>query len=158
MPAYRRKLEIIDAMQFTDADSANAITLWSKGLITAAPVLDITDQNPTGLYMEFAGGQVIVGEWIVARPGDLFEVFAPGLFEATYVEGDAQNDLPKTRTNPFGLERRKADIGPKERRGLIGRSNEGLRLQVAQLTEEKARLTERINVAVASLQVLKGQA
>lgn len=157
MPAYRRKLEIIDAMQLTDADSANAIVLWSKGLIVAPPVLDVTDTNPSGLYMEiFEGGErMYPSDWIIKR-GKGFETIKPGVFEALYVEGDAQNDLPKTASNPFGIERRKADVGAPERRGLGGRSNEALRREVQRLTGENAKLTERINTAVTSLQVLKG--
>lgn len=157
MPAYRRKLEIVDAMQLTDADSANAITRWSQGLIVAPPVLDVTDTNPSGLYMEiFEGGERIYpSDWIIKR-GKGFESIKPGAFESLYVEGDAQNDLPKTASNPFGIERRKVDIGPKERRGLGNRSNEALRLEVARLTAEKAALADRINLAVTSLQVLKG--
>lgn len=157
MTAYRRKLEVIDAIQFTDADSANAITLWSKGLVVAPPVLDPQPDNPTGLIMDLpAGGRAIVGDWIVKGPNSLFGIIKPGPFESLYTEGDAQNDLPKTASNPLGIERRKVDVGPKERRGLGNRSNEALRREVAQLTADNARLSEKINLAVASLQVLKG--
>lgn len=156
MPAYRRKLEVIDAVQFTDADSANAIQLWSKGLVVAPPVLDPQPDNPTGLIMDLPyGKRAIVGDWLIQRKGGLFEIAKPGPFESTYVEGDAQNDLPKTASNPLGIERRKADAGSPERRGLMGRSNEALREEVARLTGENARLKQVIVQATTNLQVLK---
>lgn len=162
MTAYRRKLEIIDAMQFTHPDSANAITMWSKGLVVAPPVLDPQPDNPTGLIMDLPDGKrAIVGDWLIKRNGGLldkgalFEIVKPGPFENTYVEGDAQNDLPKTVSNPLGIERRKVDTGSPERRGLGGRSNEALRVDVNRLTNENTRLLGVIGTATTSLQVLK---
>ena len=158
MPAYRRKLEVIDAIQLTGPDSANAITLWSQGLIVAPPVFDVTPENPSGLYMEFEHTKIIVSDWVIKQSGGKFQVMTPTAFEEAYVEGDAKNDLPKTATNPFGIDRRKADTGQPERRGLAGRSTEALRQEVGRLRSENATLAERINVAVTSLQVLRGAA
>lgn len=158
MTAYRRKLEVIDAMHFTDADSANAIALWSKGLVNAPPLLDPQPDNPTGLYLGFSespGTRAIIGDWIIKGTDKPFGLIKPALFEALYVEGDAQNDLPKTASNPLGIERRKVDSGSPERRGLGGRSSEALRVEVQRLTNENARLLGVINTATTSLQVLK---
>ena len=161
MTAYRRKLEVIDAMQFTDKDSANAIDLWSKGMITAPPVLDPTPDNPTGLIMELHdGSRAIVNDWFISVNGTIpgigpFAIVKPAMFEELYVEGDASNDLPKTSSNPFGLERRKVDKGSPERRGLAGRSNAALRTEVDRLTAENVRLGGVITIAAMRSQLLK---
>lgn len=156
MTAYRRKLEVIDAMQFTDADSANAIQIWSRGLIVPSSVLDPQPDNPDGLYLELRNGtRVIAGDWLIKGTGEQFTIIKPGPFEATYIEGDAANDLPKTASNPQGIERRKLDTGAPERRGLGGRSNEALRAEVDRLSTENVRLKSKITTAVTNLQVLK---
>ena len=87
---FKTKPIYIEAIQY-NGDNGLEIRLWSGGLVYGSPVLEPTENNPTGRYLQipFTGttssiDTVIVGDWIVKNQHGFFISCEPDIFEKTY--------------------------------------------------------------------------
>lgn len=84
---YRKKPVVIEAMQF-DGHNGWKIERWSDHRVVASPVLEPTDDNPSGSYLQIATLEgtmtAIAGDWIIRGVKGEFYPCKPDIFTATY--------------------------------------------------------------------------
>jgi len=89
MGKYRKKPVVIDAVQYT-SNNGWQFTQNSEGKITESSVLEPTNDNPSGLYLQIETLEGIMtatpGDWIIRGvKGELYPC-KPDIFEMTYEE------------------------------------------------------------------------
>jgi hypothetical protein len=85
---FRRKPEIVvEAMQYTGHNGAE-IERWSGGKVVESPVLEPTEVNPTGNYLQIGDPEemltAIVGDWVMRGTNGLFCPCSADVFEGIY--------------------------------------------------------------------------
>jgi hypothetical protein len=89
MKKYCRKPIIIEAVQYTGHNDFE-INQWSKGKVIVSPVLEPTEDNPTGSYLQVETLEgvmtAIIDDWIIKGIKGEFYLCKPDIFEATYEE------------------------------------------------------------------------
>ena len=87
LPKFRKKPVVIDAIQYTGKNDL-LIKEWSNGIVYCSPVLEPTDKNPTGSYLQINTLEgvmtAIVNDWIIKGIKGEFYPCKPDIFEATY--------------------------------------------------------------------------
>jgi hypothetical protein len=87
MPKFRKKPVVIEAEQF-NGNNGGHIRVWSSDAVIASPVLEPTEDNPTGSYLQIKTLEgvmtAIVGDWIIKGVKGEFYPCKPDIFEATY--------------------------------------------------------------------------
>lgn len=89
MSKFRKKPVEIEAIQYTGKNDFE-LSQWSLGSITIipSPVLEPTDDNPTGSYLQIKTREglkiAIVGDWIIKGIQGEFYPCRPDIFSATY--------------------------------------------------------------------------
>lgn len=87
MKQYRKKPVVIEAIQYTGHNDWD-ITQWAGKQIIPSPVLEPTDYNPTGAYLQIHTLEgvmtAIVGDYIIKGFKGEFYPCKPDIFEATY--------------------------------------------------------------------------
>lgn len=73
MAKYRKKPVIIEAIKFTGNNSFE-IENWSKNKVYSSPVLEPSEGNPTGHYLQIETLEgvmtAVVGDWIIKGHSD----------------------------------------------------------------------------------------
>ena len=98
---FRKKPVEIMAVQF-NGHNAFSLAKWSDGVIVPSPVLEPTEANLTGEYLQIKTLEgtmtAIVGDWIIRGVKGEFYPCKPDIFEATYeaVEESTIHDAPKS--------------------------------------------------------------
>ena len=86
-PLYRKKPIEVEAIQF-DGNNGWYIEQWSKREVFSSPVLEPTDDNPTGSYLQIKTLEgtmtADVGDWIIKGIQGEFYPCKPDIFEETY--------------------------------------------------------------------------
>lgn len=84
---FRKKPVTIEAMQFTES-TGRAIENWSKRKAIVSPVLEPTDENPSGVYIQIKTleGWMVghLGDWIIKGVKGEFYPCKPDIFVLTY--------------------------------------------------------------------------
>jgi len=84
---YRKKPVVIDTIQYTGKNGWE-IRNWSSDKVIESPVLEPTQDNPTGEYLQIDTLEgwmtAIVGDWIIRGVKGEFYPCKPDIFEATY--------------------------------------------------------------------------
>lgn len=84
---FRKRPVVIEAVQFT-GHNGTEIEQWSGGKAVASPVLEPTQANPTGAYLQIAtleGPMIaIVSDWIIRGVKGEFCSCRADIFEMTY--------------------------------------------------------------------------
>ena len=87
MEKFRNNSVVIEAEQYTGKNGV-ALRSWSGGAVVESPVLEPTEDNPTGDYVQvhtlegiMCGG---VGDWIIRGVKGEFYPCKPDIFAATY--------------------------------------------------------------------------
>lgn len=84
---YRKKPVVIDAIQYT-GNNDYEISKWSNNLVYSSPVLEPTENNPSGSYLQIKTLEgvmtAIVGDWIIKGVNGEFYPCKPDIFEKTY--------------------------------------------------------------------------
>lgn len=84
---YRKKPVEIEAVQYTGKNDFE-INKWSNGLVYTSPVLEPTENNPSGSYLQIKTLEgimtAIVGDWIIKGVKGEFYPCKPDIFEMTY--------------------------------------------------------------------------
>jgi len=90
MAKFRKKPVIIEAIKYNGKNYFE-ISKWtkdSKKQIVESPVLEPSDNNPTGAYLQIKTLEgvmtAIVGDWIIKGVSDEFYPCKPEIFEKTY--------------------------------------------------------------------------
>ena len=87
MPKYRKLPVVIEAIRF-DGNNGHELRLWSDGAVIVSPVLEPTDDNPTGEYVQIKTLEGTmrgnVGDYIIKGIKGEFYPCKPDIFEATY--------------------------------------------------------------------------
>ncbi len=87
MPKFRKKPVVIEAIQYT-GNNGLELHKWTKGVVIQSPVLEPTESNPTGSYVQVITLEGImtgvVGDWIIQGVSGEFYPCKPDIFEATY--------------------------------------------------------------------------
>ena len=89
---YRKKPIEVEAIQY-DGHNGYHIERWSGRAVIGSPVLEPTDDNPTGSYLQIDTLEgvmtAIVGDWIIKGAVGEFYPCKPDAFEATFEVDDA---------------------------------------------------------------------
>ncbi len=92
--SYRKKPIEVEAIQY-DGNNGWVIARWSGRAVIGSPVLEPTDDNPTGSYLQITTLEgvmtAIVGDWIIKGAVGEFYPCKPDAFEATF-EAGSTND------------------------------------------------------------------
>lgn len=95
MAKFRKKPVVVEAMRVTK-HNAPGISEWSNGNVVASPVLEPTEANPTGVYLqvETLEGRMtaIVGDWIIRGIKGEFYPCKPDIFAATYEPVEVEHE------------------------------------------------------------------
>jgi hypothetical protein len=87
MPKFKKKPVVIEAIQYTGKNDFE-INNWTHGIAYGSPVLEPTDKNPTGDYLQIKTLEgimtAIVGDWIIKGVNGEFYPCKPDIFEKTY--------------------------------------------------------------------------
>lgn len=86
---FRKKPVVIESIQYT-GHNGNYIEQWTNKKAIQSPVLEPTDNNPTGAYLQIYTLEGIhianVGDWIIKGVKGEFYPCKPDIFEMTYEE------------------------------------------------------------------------
>lgn len=86
MPKFRKRPIVIEAIQYT-GDNANELYNFSNDIVQS-PILEITEDNPTGNYVQIKtleGIMIgIVNDWIIKGINGEVYPCKPDIFEKTY--------------------------------------------------------------------------
>ena len=89
MTQYRKKPVVIDAIQYTGHNGHEIYNISGKKVVES-PVLEPTQNNPTGAYLQIKTLEgmmtAIVGDWIIKGVQSEFYPCKPDIFELTYEE------------------------------------------------------------------------
>jgi hypothetical protein len=89
MRQFRKKPVVIEAALF-DGHNYREIEKWAENKVTVSPVLEPTDYNPHGVYLQIETLEglmtAIPGDWIIKGIKGEFYPCKPDIFEATYEE------------------------------------------------------------------------
>ena len=89
MPKYRKKPVVFDVMQYTGVNG-DEINKWSGDRAIESHVLERTEKNPSGLYLQILtkiGMMVaIVGDYVIKIDDEDFYIRGAKTFEETYEE------------------------------------------------------------------------
>lgn len=84
---YRKKPIEVEAVQYT-GNNGFSIERWSQRAVIGTPVLEPTEANPTGSYLQIKTLEgvmtAIVGDWIIKGVQGEFYPCKPDIFEETY--------------------------------------------------------------------------
>ena len=84
---YRKKPVVIEAIQFTGTNGW-VLKQWSDGAVYVSPVLEPTEDNPTGEYVQIKTLEGvmtgIVGDYIIKGVKGEFYPCKPDIFLQTY--------------------------------------------------------------------------
>ena len=84
---YQKKPVVVEAMQYTTSNGPD-IRKWSDGKCVESPVLEPSEDNPTGEYMQIRTleGTMIasLGDYIIRGVEGEFYPCKPGIFAKTY--------------------------------------------------------------------------
>lgn len=84
---YRKKPIVIEAIQYTGKND-DEIKRWSNGKVYCSPVLEPTDYNPTGDYLQINTLEgvmtAIVGDYIIKGVKGEFYPCKADIFETSY--------------------------------------------------------------------------
>ena len=84
---YRKVPVVIEAIQFTGANGW-VLKQWSDGAVYASPVLEPTEDNPTGEYVQIKTLEGVmtgrVGDYIIKGVNGEFYPCKPDIFNKTY--------------------------------------------------------------------------
>jgi hypothetical protein len=84
---FRKKRVVIEAVQF-DGQNFTFMEQWSKNLVLGSPVLEPTENNPSGAYLQIKtlDGTMTagVGDWIICGVKGEFYPCKSDIFDATY--------------------------------------------------------------------------
>jgi len=84
---YRKRPVVIEAVQF-DGKNYGKIEEWSDRAVYSSPVLEHTERNPSGVYLQINTLEgvmtAIPGDWIIRGVKGEFYPCKPDIFEATY--------------------------------------------------------------------------
>jgi hypothetical protein len=87
MEFYRKKPVVIEAYKFT-IENYMEIEKWSNGKVYSSPVLEPTESNLHGLYLQINTLEgtmtAIPGDWIIKGISGEFYPCKPDIFDATY--------------------------------------------------------------------------
>lgn len=93
MMNFRKRPVIIEAVQYT-GHNGDELRSWSGGAVVNSPVLEPTEENPSGAYVQIEtleGVMVgLVGDWVIKGVQGEFYPCKPDIFAMTYepVEND----------------------------------------------------------------------
>ena len=86
MGLFRKKPVVIEAIQYNG--DGNELYHWSNGAIVESPVLEPSENNPSGDYVQIKTleGTMIGnrGDWIIKGVSGEFYPCKPDIFEKTY--------------------------------------------------------------------------
>ena len=86
---YRKKPIIVEAFQI-DERTENAIRIWSQGNVYASPVLERTEESPSGVYWQINTLEGVMtavpGDYIIKGVKGEFYPCKSDIFEMTYDE------------------------------------------------------------------------
>ena len=84
---FKKKPVIIEAIQYT-GNNGHEIEVWSNNKVLQSPVLEPSDNNITGEYLQISTleGQMsgIVNDWIIKDIQGEFYPCKPDIFKKTY--------------------------------------------------------------------------
>lgn len=84
---FRKKPVVVEAMRYTGYNDSD-LWQWSNGAVTGSPVMEPTEANPLGYYVQIATleGTMIgnAGDWIIRGVKGEFYPCKPDIFAATY--------------------------------------------------------------------------
>lgn len=84
---YRKKPVVIEAIQYTEKTEFE-IVQWSEGVVIPSPVLEPTEDNPTGRYLQIVTLEGImtanINDYIIKGVKGEFYPCKPDIFELTY--------------------------------------------------------------------------
>ncbi len=87
MPKFRKKPVVVEARQYTGCNDME-IDDWSIGKVIESPVLEPTEENPSGDYLQIKTLEgtmtAIVGDWIIKGVAEEFYPCKCDIFEQTY--------------------------------------------------------------------------
>ena len=87
MSKYRKKPVVIEAIQYTGKNDWQ-LSQWSNRKVYCSPVLEPTENNPTGSYLQINTLEgvmtAIVGDFIIKGINGEFYPCKPDIFEKTY--------------------------------------------------------------------------
>lgn len=87
MAKYRKKPVIIEAVQY-DGKNDWELSQWSKGVVYSSPVLEPTENNPTGSYLQIKTLEgvmtAIVGDFVIKGINGEFYPCKEDIFWKTY--------------------------------------------------------------------------
>lgn len=87
MPKFRKKPVVIEAIQY-NGNNGHEIKIFSDGVSIQSPVLEPSEDNPTGSYLQIKTleGTMIgnVNDWIIKGVNGEFYPCKPDIFEKTY--------------------------------------------------------------------------
>jgi hypothetical protein len=93
MAYFRKKPVTIEAVQF-NGNNGSSIKDWASGTVVPSPVLEPTDDNPTGAYLQIKTLEGVmtarVGDWIIKGVRGEFYPCKPDIFGATYEPATAK--------------------------------------------------------------------
>lgn len=91
---FRKKPLTIEAMQYTGNNGAT-LNKWSGGKVIESPVLEPTDDNPTGEYVQIktidtdkSFATAVVGDWVCKGIKGEFHPCKNEIFEESYEKAE----------------------------------------------------------------------
>lgn len=88
---WRKKPEVVGAMRY-EPHGSRALEQWSGGVVVPSPVLEPTEDNPSGEYVQIETLEgcmtAVPGDWIIKGVAGEFYPCKPDIFEATYEPAD----------------------------------------------------------------------
>ena len=88
---YRKKPVVIEAEEYT-GDNGWKINQWSENKVIESPVLEPTEDNPSGTYLQIETLEgwmtAIVGDWIIRGVKGEFYPIKNDIFLLTYEKAD----------------------------------------------------------------------
>lgn len=87
MGKFRKKPVVIEAIQYNGKNDFE-INQWTNGVSITSPVLEPTDDDPIGAYLQIKTLEGImiaaIGDWIIKGVNGEFYPCKPDIFEKTY--------------------------------------------------------------------------
>lgn len=83
---YRKKPVVIEAIQYND--NGNELRNWSNGVVVESPILEPTESNPSGEYVQIQTLEGCMignkGDYIIKGVNGEFYPCKPDIFHKTY--------------------------------------------------------------------------